>query len=201
MQRLSHAATRRGYWPKYWPKSGLRSPSRSVTPLTLEGGNRLAGLDHDRRRLPAATTLPDDFGGKFQDRLIGCGHSLLSLGPELGLAECRSSTSLFHWKSIIPNVDSRQYAPEFPNLRPSNQTGSKCHTNLESAVRMQKTTDRHAKAAKRVHIVLTGKLTPVPATLLNRSATPTFKCRVSAERIGLVRESGLADDLLQNPIL
>jgi len=86
--------------------------------LTFEGGNRLAGLDHDRRRLTAATTLPHDFGGKFQDRLIGCGYGLLSLGPELGLAERRPSTSLFHRNCFILNVDSTQYAPEFPNLRP-----------------------------------------------------------------------------------
>jgi hypothetical protein len=97
---------------------GLRSPSRSVTPLTFEGGNRLAGLDHDRRWFTAATTLPHDFGGKFQDRLIGCGYGLLSLGPELGLAERRPTTSLFHRNCFILNVDSTQYAPEFPNLRP-----------------------------------------------------------------------------------
>lgn len=91
---------------------------RSVTRFALEGRQRLARLDHDRRRLTAATTLSHDLGGKLQDRLIGCGHRLLSLGPELGLAECRPSTSLFHRKSAIFNVDSRQYAPELANLRP-----------------------------------------------------------------------------------
>jgi|SRR5262245_4955641 len=84
----------------------LRSASRPVTPLTLEGGQRLARLDHDRRRLTTATTLSHDFGGKLQDRLVGCGHRLLSLGSELGLAESGPSTSLFHRKSIILDVVS-----------------------------------------------------------------------------------------------
>jgi len=35
------------------------------------------------------------------------------------------------------------------------------------------------------------------AALLNRSRTPIFLHRVSAERIGLARERRLADDLLQ----
>jgi hypothetical protein len=77
------------------------APSWSVTPLTLEGGQGLARLDHDRRRLTAATTLSHHFSGKFQDRLIGRGYRLLSLDSEFGLAECRPSTSLFHRKSII----------------------------------------------------------------------------------------------------
>jgi hypothetical protein len=45
------------------------------------------------------------------------------------------------------------------------------------------------------------KLLSLCPTLLNRSKAPIFLHRVSAERIGLARESGLADDLLQNPML
>ena len=124
---------------------GLRSPSRSVTPLTFEGGNRLAGLDHDRRWLTAATALPHDFGGKFQDRLIGCGYGLLSLGPELGLAERRPSTSLFHRNCFILNVIQHSMRRNCRTCD-QNQTGSKFHINLKSAIQYSKMTSRHAKA-------------------------------------------------------
>ena len=77
---------------------GLRLSRLPVTPFALEGGHRLARLDHDRRRLTAATTLSHDLRRKFLDRLVGCGHRLLCLGPEFGLAERRPSTSLIHRK-------------------------------------------------------------------------------------------------------
>src|ERR1043165_7634362 len=66
---------------------GLRLSRLSVTPFALEGGHLLARLDHDRGRLTSATTLSHDFRGKFLDRLGGCGHRLLSLRSEFGLAE------------------------------------------------------------------------------------------------------------------
>jgi hypothetical protein len=124
------------------PSNRLRAPSRSVTPLTFEGGQRLPRLDHDAGRLTAATTLPHDLRGKLQDRLVSCGHRLLSLGSEFGLAECGRSTSLFHRYCIILDVrfaariarlsafcdrqmkfraalaPRYQYAAEFPNLAP-----------------------------------------------------------------------------------
>ena len=66
---------------------GLRLSRLPVTPFALEGGHLLARLDHDRRWLTAATTLPHDFRGKLLARLGGCGHRLLSLRSEFGLAE------------------------------------------------------------------------------------------------------------------
>jgi len=68
-------------------RPGLRSSRLSVTPFALEGGHLLAGLDHDRGWLTAATTLPHDLRGKLLDRFGGCGHRLLSLRSEFGLAE------------------------------------------------------------------------------------------------------------------
>src|SRR5947209_5575733 len=58
-----------------------------TTSLALEGGHRLARIDHDRRRLTAATALPHNFRGKLLDRLVGRSHRLLSLGSEFCLAE------------------------------------------------------------------------------------------------------------------
>jgi hypothetical protein len=77
-----------------------------TAPLALEGGHRLARIDHDRSRLTAATTLPHDFRRKLLDRLVGRSHRLLSLSSEFGLAECGPSTSLFHRKNITLDVVS-----------------------------------------------------------------------------------------------
>ena len=95
-------AKRRGRPPG---RGGLPLSSRSVTPFALEGGHRLARLDHDCRWLTAATALSHDLRRKFLDRLAGCGYRLLCLGPEFGLAECRPSTSLIHRKEHRPGCD------------------------------------------------------------------------------------------------